>query len=83
MKCYKCPLFSSWNNEADKGECCGLFGDSWDNPLQYEDKEGTIQGCYVDKHYIDIVDRRYNDYLEQEVATFVAKQKQEAQNAEV
>lgn len=63
MKCEKCPLYSWWNNENDKGESCGLFGDSWDNPLQYEDKEGTTIGCYVDRHYIEKADERYMECL--------------------
>lgn len=71
MKCAKCPLFSSCNNESDKGEACGLFGDGWDNQLQYEDKEGTIQGCYVDRHYIEKADRRYIEHIEQEVSSYL------------
>lgn len=63
MKCAKCPLYSWWDNEDDKGESCGLFGDSWDNPLQYEDKDGTTIGCYVDRHYIEKADDRYCKYL--------------------
>lgn len=63
MKCACCPLFSSWNNESDKGEACGLFGDGWDSPFQYEDKDGAIAGCYIDWHYIKEVDRRYDDHL--------------------
>lgn len=65
MKCAKCPLFSSWNNESDKGEACGLFGDGWDNQLQYEDKDGTTVGCYVDRHYIMRCDKKYDEYLGQ------------------
>lgn len=65
MKCANCTLFQWWNNESDKGESCGLFGDGWDNDLQYEDKEGTIIGCYVDRHYIEKVNRRYMEYIEQ------------------
>jgi len=70
MKCNKCPLFYSWNNENDSGECCGLFGDGWDNRLQYEDKDGAIQGCYVDRHYIERVDREYVEHLEKEAAYY-------------
>lgn len=70
MKCAKCPLFTSWNNESDRGESCGLFGDSWDNAFQYEGKEGAIQGCYVDRHYIEKADQRYVEYLEQEAASY-------------
>ena len=53
MRCAKCPLFTSWDNESDKGEACGLFGDGWDEPLQYEDKIGNVVGCYVDRHFIE------------------------------
>ena len=63
LKCVNCPLFSSWNNENDRGENCGLFGDGWDNPLQYENKEGETIGCYVDRHYIEKADERYMNYL--------------------
>ena len=72
MKCACCPLFTSWNNESDRGESCGLFGDAWDNALQYEDKEGTIVGCYVDRHFVYKVDREYNEHLEQEAASWEA-----------
>lgn len=44
MKCAKCPLFESWNNENDRGESCVIFEDSWDSPFQYEDKEGAVIG---------------------------------------
>ena len=74
MKCANCPLFSSWNNESDKGENCGLFGDSWDSPFQYEDKDGTTVGCYIDRHYVEKVDERYIKHLEEEVASFVESQ---------
>lgn len=70
MKCNKCPLFSSWNTENDRGESCGLFGDGWDNRLQYEDKDGAIQGCYVDRHYIEKTDREYVEHLEKEAAYY-------------
>ena len=59
MKCANCPLFSSWNNESDRGENCGLFGDGWDSDFQYEDKEGAIVGCYIDRHFIEKVDAKY------------------------
>jgi len=58
VKCAKCPLFTSWNNESDRGESCGLFGDSWDNVLQYEDKEGKFKVGY--NRYGD--SRHYEDY---------------------
>jgi hypothetical protein len=63
MKCANCPLYTSWNNESDKGEACGLFGDSWDSPFQYENTEGCIVGCYIDRHFIERVDRRYEEEL--------------------
>lgn len=56
MKCRKCPLYSCWSNENDRGERCGLFGDGWDSQFQYEDKEGAIVGCYIDRHYIKKAD---------------------------
>lgn len=71
MKCAKCPLYQSWSNENDSGESCGLFGDCWDNDLQYVDKEGTIQGCYVDRHYIEKADRRYIEHIGQEVLIYL------------
>ena len=59
MKCAGCPLFTSWNNESDCGEACGLFGDGWDSPFQYEDKDGNIVGCYIDRHFIEKTDEAY------------------------
>lgn len=70
MKCAKCPLFKSWSNESDRGESCGLFGDAWDNDLQYEDGAGCIVGCFVDRHYIEKVNKRYMEYIEQEAAAY-------------
>ena len=72
MKCAKCPLYSCWNNESDKGEACGLFGDSWDSQLQYEGKAGNIEGCYIDRHFIEKVDREYEEHLEREAASWEA-----------
>ena len=69
MKCYRCPLFTSWDTESDKGEACGLFGDGWDSPFQYEDTNGAIVGCYVDKHFIEMTERRFEEHLEQEAAS--------------
>jgi hypothetical protein len=66
MKCAKCPLYRSWSNESDSGESCGLFGDGWDNLLQYEDASGTIVGCYVDHNFIKLVEREYEQYLQEE-----------------
>ena len=70
MKCSKCPLFQSWNNESDKGESCGLFGDGWDNALQYEDGAGCVVGCYVERHFIEKADKRYLEHIEQEAADY-------------
>ena len=70
MKCRRCPLYHSWSNESDRGESCGLFGDGWDNDLQYEDKEGCTVGCYVDRHYIENVDRRYLEHLDLEATAY-------------
>ena len=72
MRCAGCPLFTSWNNESDRGEACRLFGDAWDNQLQYEDKEGTIVGCYVDRHFIEKTDEKYQEHLLQEAASYEA-----------
>ena len=67
MKCNKCPLYSSWNNENDKGEECKIFGDSWDSPFQYYNDEGAITGCYIEKAFIDKVELR----IEQECLAYV------------
>lgn len=54
MRCCKCPLYHSWYTEGgDEGNSCSLFGDCWDNFLQYEDAIGNVVGCYVDRHFID------------------------------
>lgn len=52
MRCAYCPLFARYESEDDCYEVCGLFGDGWDNRFQYEDKEGTTIGCYIEKCYI-------------------------------
>ena len=62
MRCAKCPLYESWSTENDYGENCVLFGDAWDSNFQYEDKDGTVQGCYIEKAYIDKVDKQRCDY---------------------
>lgn len=78
MKCAQCPLYSYWNNESDKGEACGLFGDGWDSPFQYEDKKsGAIVGCYIDRHYIEQSDRRYLEYLQQITSTWFDEEEHE------
>lgn len=65
MKCNKCPLFRSWNNENDRGESCGLFGDGWDSNFQYENKDGDIIGCYIEKAYIDKIYDNYTAHLDE------------------
>lgn len=62
MKCCRCPLYHYWSNESDRGEACAIFGDGWDSPFQYEDREGTIIGCYLDRHYIVKVDSERDEY---------------------
>lgn len=71
MRCENCPLFSSWNNESDKGESCGLFGDAWDNQFQYEDKEGNIVGCYIDRHYIKQTEENYEEHLKEQTKSYL------------
>ena len=62
MKCNICPLFHQWDTENDHGSDCAIFGDGWDSPFQYEDKEGTTVGCYLDKHYIVKVEKKRDEY---------------------
>lgn len=62
MKCCRCPLYHYWSNESDRGESCAIFGDEWDSPFQYEDKEGTIIGCYLDRHFIEKADAERDEY---------------------
>ena len=65
MKCYKCPLFGDITGE----EVCGLFGDDWENNLQYEDKHGTTIGCYVERCFIERFakqrDKDFSDMVDQ------------------
>lgn len=74
MKCANCPLYSSWNNESDSGEACGLFGDAWDNALQYEDRCGNVIGCYVDRHFIEKRDAEYDRELERRVQWYLEQE---------
>ena len=62
MKCCRCPLYHYWSNESDRGEACAIFGDGWDSPFQYDDKEGTIIGCYLDRHFIEKADAERDEY---------------------
>lgn len=64
MRCSRCPLFSSWNTEIDRGESCTIFGDSWDSRFQYEDDKREIVGCYIEKAYIDKVDREIGEHYD-------------------
>lgn len=65
MRCNKCPLYHSWNNENGAGEECVIFGDGWNDLFQYDNKEGTrVIGCYVDKHYIKKVKAERDKYYE-------------------
>lgn len=64
MRCAYCPLYSYYESEDGCYANCGLFGDGWDNRLQYEDKHGTTIGCYVEKCYIVIVAKEYDEYIE-------------------
>ena len=62
MKCVRCPLYHCWSNESDSGEACAIFGDGWDSPFQYEDKDGTTVGCYLDRHFIEKADAERDEY---------------------
>lgn len=72
MRCARCPLFRSWSNESDSGEACALFGDAWDSRFQYEDDYGSVVGCYIDRHYIKIVDEEIDEYYAEEAASLEA-----------
>lgn len=68
MQCCNCPLFHSWNTESDAGAACAIFGDGWDSPFQYKNKNGTeIIGCYIEKAYINKVEAEISDCYEKEV----------------
>ena len=81
MKCNNCPLFHSWNNESDCGAECVIFGDGWDNRFQYEDSEGTTVGCYIDRAYINKVEKKMMEYYESLVEIAVeAERKKESED---
>ena len=65
MKCNKCPLYSSWSNESDSGEACAIFGDAWDSQFQYEDKHGDVIGCYIEKAYINKVEKGISEHYDE------------------
>lgn len=71
MRCYKCPLFSEWNNESGSGAACAIFGDDWGSQFQYEDKYGTIVGCYIEKAYINRVECKIEKMRERYVEEFL------------
>ena len=73
MRCAICPLYSYRNNESDKEEACAMFG-GWDSRFQYEDKVGTIVGCYIDKHYIEKVECESDKYCESMVNALIRKE---------
>ena len=70
MKCARCPLYESWSNECEYGERCAIFGDGWDSRFQYEDKDGTVQGCYLEKAYINKVEKDIANYYEEMVKAY-------------
>lgn len=72
MRCAKCPLFSSWNNENGSGELCAFFGDDWGHPMQYEDKDGTIVGCYIMPKGVEEFDK-YRDREMERMTEYMVK----------
>lgn len=62
MKCARCPLYECWSNESDSGENCGIFGDGWDSKFQYEDNDGTVIGCYIERAYINKVQKEMDEH---------------------
>ena len=69
MKCAYCPLFDCMTGS----EVCGLFGDDWENKLQYEDKHGTTIGCYVERCFIE----RFAKQRDKEFSDMVAKMEED------
>lgn len=82
MKCAICPLFESWNNENDSGEACAIFGEDWGNRFQYEDKHGDIIGCYIEKAYINKIEKQIEEYHERVVTDFLKEQEIERKEKE-
>lgn len=58
MRCTNCPLYRYYSNEDGSFSECELFGDDWEQPFHYEDKHGDVIGCYIEKAYIDKVEKR-------------------------
>lgn len=77
MKCNICPLFNYSCGENGESESCSLFGDAWDSPFQYEDKHGTVIGCYIEKAYLKKVERQIDEMHEQIVAHFQEEEEQQ------
>ena len=69
MKCSNCPLFEYYESEDGSWANCGLFGDSWEEGLQYEDKEGTTVGCYVERCYIEKLAKQQDEEFARMVET--------------
>ena len=82
MKCCRCPLYHYWSNESDRGESCAIFGDGWDSPFQYEDKEGTIVGCYLDRHFIEKADAERDEYYASMAESMARQLKVEADTSQ-
>lgn len=77
MKCNICPLFNYSCGENGESESGSLFGDAWDSPFQYEDKHGTVIGCYIEKAYLKKVERQIDEMHEQIVAHFQEEEEQQ------
>lgn len=77
MRCNNCPLYMGWNNESGCGESCHIFGDGWDSPFMYKDKEGTIVGCYLDPHFVKKCDDKISRMYEEEAEFWKEKETNE------
>lgn len=64
MRCNNCPLFESYHTENEASESCAIFGDDWSSPFMYEDKEGTVIGCYIERAYINKVDKEISEHYD-------------------
>lgn len=81
MKCNICPLFNCAHSEAGESESCILFGDAWDSPFQYEDKHGTIVGCYIEKAYINkVCGQIYKNCKAMAAAYFLEKEERQQES---
>ena len=75
MRCAHCPLFDRYESEDGSYEVCGLFGDEWNDRFQYEDKEGTTIGCYVEKCYITKRAKEADEHIETMANYLAGKEK--------